>query len=339
MNIPLLSIIIPTLDEAATLPALLDDLRHQRDVACEVIVSDGGSHDDTVAQAVAGGASVVAGTRGRARQMNAGAARARGPWLLFLHADSRLPTPTLLADAVTTMESTRQLQQALAGHFGLRFIDGDPQRARFYDWLAYKTRSGRTYSINGDQGLLIARADFEALGRYDERRPFLEDQDIARRIRTVGGLCLLPGTLHTSARRFEREGPGARYALMAMMMGAWAADFDAFFEQAPALYAAQGETAVLDLHAYARLGRRLLRAQGCGAAHTLLRIGRFVRENAWQLAAYGDWRGGHADQRWLRRFDRWIAGPLDTRITDALAGLLVAGWLWIWLPLSHRRHR
>lgn len=339
MNIPQLSIIIPTLDEAATLPALLDDLRRQQGVTFEIIVSDGGSRDDTATAAVAAGAIVVVGPRGRARQMNAGAAQARGAWLLFLHADSRLPTPALLADAVASLHTARHGQQALAGHFGLQFIGGHPLRARFYDWLAYKTRSGRHYSINGDQGVLIARTDFEALGRYDERRPFLEDQELARRIRRAGGWLLLPGTLHTSARRFEREGAGARYVLMAMMMGAWAADFEAFFEQAPALYAAQGDAAALDPHPYARLGRRLLRAQGRDGVRTLLRIGRFVRENAWQLAAYRDWRDGHADQRWLRRFDRWIAGPLDNRLADGLAALLVAGWLWIWLPLSARCHR
>src|SRR5512145_1536444 len=104
--IPELSIIIPTLNEAGTLSWLLADLAVQIDIGFEILVSDGDSTDGTGEVAAATLArhrlagAVLTGTAGRGRQLNRGAARARGEWLLFLHADSRLPDPAALAESL-----------------------------------------------------------------------------------------------------------------------------------------------------------------------------------------------------------------------------------------------
>ncbi|NCC36801.1 MAG: glycosyltransferase [Chloroflexia bacterium] len=113
---PLLSIIIPTLNEAHALPLVLGDIALQRGIRLEVIVGDGGSTDATKAAAIAGGARFVPARRGRGAQMNEAARLARGPYLFFLHADSRLHDPHLLADAILLDQGwlpTQQLSVAM----------------------------------------------------------------------------------------------------------------------------------------------------------------------------------------------------------------------------------
>lgn len=336
MTAPRLAVVIPTLNEAEALPALLADLQAQQDVHLDIVVADGGSVDATAQLGQAGGARIVRASRGRARQLNAGAAASSAETLLFLHADSRLLDPRLLANAWSALSAARARGGCVAGHFALRFGDGSARYAALYGWMASKTRSNRPYSINGDQGLLIARGDFLALGCYDETLGVLEDQDLARRIHQQGHWVSLPGELITSARRFESEGAAERYTLMAVMMGLWAAGCREFFQQAPQIYSAQADTHRLDLRPFVTLVGRILRDQGWGAWGTLYRVGAFSRENAWQLFHYLDWRG-HGDGRWLRRYDRWIAPLIAHPPGNALAALLTAIWFFVWLPLQLRR--
>lgn len=184
-----LSVVVPALNEAAH---LADTLRHLRDQAAEeVIVVDGGSSDGTVAVARAW-ARVVLARRGRASQMNAGAATASGEGLLFLHADTRLP-----ADGLQTVRRVLAAG-ASGGRFRLRFDCCHPLLA-LYGWA---TRLP-CFSY-GDQGFFVHRRVFDALGGFSETVPF-EDVDFWRRLQAHRPV-IVPQEVVTSARRFNQQG-------------------------------------------------------------------------------------------------------------------------------------
>ena len=240
---PAVSVIIPALNEAAHLPTLLHDLHGQQAPRLEILVCDGGSRDGTPELAAAAGARVLQSARGRGLQMNAGARQARGDYLLFLHADSRLDSPRLIADALDSLTHAITLRRhhRVAGHFRLRFLRrSDCHRL---GWRSVEEKTA--FTTNGDQGLLIQKRWFGELGGYDESLPFLEDQRLAEKIRAAGEWITLPGVLATSARRFETEGFSRRYLLMAIIMGLHYAGVDAFFARAPQVYRAQHETGKL----------------------------------------------------------------------------------------------
>lgn len=339
MATPRLTVVIPTLDEAASLPELLADLQAQQGLALRIVIADGGSRDGTPALARAAGATLVTAPRGRGLQMNAGAAADPDPdgYLLFLHADSRLTSPTLLADAVAALATAAARDpRPQAGHFRLRFLRRSDADAGLYDWMESKTALSRPGTINGDQGLLLSRRDHARLGPFDTRLPYLEDQDYAARVFAHGTWHCLPGELGTSARRFEREGAVARYRLMALMMGAWSAGLWAFFDEAPQVYAAQGATERLRLRPYVDLVHRLLRRQGLrGAAGTLWRASSFIAAQRWQYFHYRDWARRPRPAVWLARYDRWPLS-LPPGLASALTLPLLLAWLYIWLPLRER---
>lgn len=335
-----LSIIIPALNEARTLPKLLQQLQAQQDIPCEIIVADGGSQDGTAAVARQAGVALVPSARGRGRQMNAGATQAHGDFLLFLHADSGVESATLLTDALTALE--REIAQSghprVAGHFPLRFVEGDPAFARFYRHLEGKTRLNRPYTINGDQGLLLSAAFFAELGGFDEQLPFMEDQRIAAKIFAQGRWMVLPGELLTSARRFEIEGRRERYTLMAILMGLDAANVEEFFARAPRVYATQNETGRLQLQPILQWIRAIFRQRGFFKTLAILyRIGQFVRENAWQLAYWRDQVNGAPHLPRLKFYDRWLHPLTRNPLADVLAASLVSLWFFVWLPLRLRR--
>ncbi len=310
------------------MPALLTDLAAQREIECEIVVVDGGSSDDTARIASEHGAKVVGSERGRGKQMNAGARATSSDFLLFLHADSRIESSTLVVDALAALRDAiaRAGHDRIAGHFPLRFAGASHEHATFYRYLEGKTRLNRPYTINGDQGLLIARAFFEAIGGFDERLPFLEDQRIAAKIAEQGEWILLPGELHTSARRFETEGVAERYSLMALIMGLYAAGADDFFASAPKIYAtADGRLDLkpqLDAIVHYLGGLPTLER-----ARLLFKIGAFVRDNAWQLAYRRDVVRNNGELKSLARFDRWVAPLLANPAASALAAVLARGWL------------
>ncbi|MEK6806107.1 MAG: TIGR04283 family arsenosugar biosynthesis glycosyltransferase [Pseudomonadota bacterium] len=320
-----LSVIIPALDEADTLPLLLGQLRAQTGIEIEIIVADGGSRDETPVLAKNRGARVVVAQRGRAAQMNAGAAHSRAGFLLFLHADSRLPSPTFLADALRALQAAGGAK--IAGHFPLRFARMGPAHDFFYRYLEGKTRSNRPHTINGDQGLLISREYFTELGGFDASLPFMEDQRISARIFVTGRWIVLPGELTTSARRFEAEGHAERLTLMALMTGAQVVGLMEFFSAAPEIYRAQGQTQRLDPAPFARRARRLMRAQGRQGLRTLYRGGGFVRENAWQLFYRRDLLRNDGCSSALDFHDRWFAPTMNNVFGNLLGTLL----LWLWL--------
>jgi rSAM/selenodomain-associated transferase 2 len=193
-----LSVVVPVLNEAAHLRALLPHLA-ARCPGAEVLVVDGGSEDGSraVVAAAPGVRGLTAG-RGRARQMNAGARAATGDVLLFLHADTRLPD-----GAVAAVEAALADPAVVGGRFDIR-IDS-PRRLLAVVAAFMNARSRLTGIATGDQALFVRRAAFEALGGYPDI-PLMEDVELTRRLKRRGRLAALRLRVTTSGRKWEREG-------------------------------------------------------------------------------------------------------------------------------------
>ncbi|HEX8192019.1 MAG TPA: TIGR04283 family arsenosugar biosynthesis glycosyltransferase [Allosphingosinicella sp.] len=185
----MLSVVLPTLNAAATLPFCLAALGD----ADEIIVADGGSADATRPIAQAAGARVVEAPRGRGVQLRAGAAAARGDWLLFLHADTMLGEGWRAA-----VDAHAAAAPDKAACFRFRLDDAS--------WQARLIERGvalRRFPY-GDQGLLLSRAFYDALGGY-RALPLMEDVDLVRRIGRRR-LRMLDISAVTSAERWRRDG-------------------------------------------------------------------------------------------------------------------------------------
>jgi len=191
-----LSVIIPTLNEAACIDRVLAVA--SRGEAVEVIVADGGSVDATVEKAAAHGARVCRGAAGRAHQMNHGAAMARGGVYFFLHADSRLP-----ADFDRVIRRTLGDDHVAAGAFSLGIDDDMPQLRFIATWANLRSRYlGLPY---GDQGLFLKAECFRACGGFPDL-PIMEDFVMMRRLRKRGLIITAPERIYTSPRRWHRLG-------------------------------------------------------------------------------------------------------------------------------------
>ena len=191
----LLSIIIPTLNEEDGLAGLLSSVLKKPQT--EVIVVDGGSSDATCQIAEQAGAKVICCGKGRGRQMNAGAALARGEVLLFLHADSRLP-PDFAQTIWKCMESGYA-----SGAFRLR-ID-DPRWAYRLVEFGANLRSRWLQLPYGDQAMFVRSEAFYAMSGF-QNWPLLEDFDFAQRLRRRGKIMIAPSSATVSARRWQRIG-------------------------------------------------------------------------------------------------------------------------------------
>ncbi len=192
-----LSIVVPVLDEAEAIAATLDALAAPRAVGHEVIVVDGGSSDDTLALSRDRADAVIAGPRGRARQMNAGAKDARGDVLLFLHADTRLPPSGIerIAEAVA--------RGAVWGRFDVRIEGRSPMLAVIATLM--NARSRLTGIATGDQAMFVRRDLFERVGGFADQ-PLMEDIELSRRLRACAPPACLKERVVTSGRRWERRG-------------------------------------------------------------------------------------------------------------------------------------
>lgn len=192
-----LSIIIPTLNAEAALPAAFLALMPalEAGVLREVVVSDGGSVDRSCEIAEAAGALVVSGVAGRGGQMARGADAAHGGWLLFLHADSVLQAGWVEAVMAHIARDQR------AGYFRLRFSARGFWPAVVAGWANLRSRAfGLPY---GDQGLLISREMYDAVGGFSDIA-LMEDVAMARRLR--GQLRCLPVVAVTDAVRYQQAG-------------------------------------------------------------------------------------------------------------------------------------
>jgi rSAM/selenodomain-associated transferase 2 len=188
-----LSVVVPTLNEAAVIGPCLAALAPLRARGHEVIVADGGSTDGTARLAAPLADRVLVAPRGRAMQMNAGAAAAAGEALLFLHADTLLPP-----------EADRAVIAALASRAWGRFdvaIDSRDPRLALVAFLM-NLRSRLTGIATGDQAIFVRRADFAGFAPI----ALMEDIALSRAMKRVSPPACLRARVRTSARRWQRRG-------------------------------------------------------------------------------------------------------------------------------------
>lgn len=202
---PRLSIVVPALNEAAGIVAQLQALQPMRARGVELLLADGGSRDGTPALAAPWVDKLLHTPRGRALQMNAGAAAAGAPVLLFLHADTTLPP-----------EADRLVLQAIGagarwGRFDVQIV-GRPRMLRVVAALM-NTRSRLSGIATGDQALFVSRAAFEAAGGFPVQ-PLMEDIDLSRRLKAGGRPASLRARVATSGRRWEQRGVWRTIVLM-----------------------------------------------------------------------------------------------------------------------------
>lgn len=202
---PALSIVMPALNEAAGIEATLAALQPSRARGVEIVLADGGSTDGTAHLAAPWVDAMVISPRGRAVQMNAGAALARGDALLFLHADTRLPP---LADVLVL--------QALAGgadwgRFDVRIV-GRPWMLRVVAALM-NLRSRLSGISTGDQAIFVHRAAFDRVGGFPVQ-PLMEDIELSRRLKRLSRPACLRARVGTSGRRWEQRGVWRTIVLM-----------------------------------------------------------------------------------------------------------------------------
>jgi rSAM/selenodomain-associated transferase 2 len=206
MSRPTLSIVVPVLNEAAGIVDTLRGLAPLRARGVEVLVADGGSTDPTPELAAPWADRLLHTPRGRARQMNAGAAAARAPALLFLHADTQLP-PDADRLVLAALDAG-----AAWGRFDVRITGQDPMLRVVA--AAMNLRSRLTQIATGDQALFVQRRWFERVGGFPDQ-PLMEDIELCRRLRAGRAqAAFLRQRVTTSGRRWETHGTWRTILLM-----------------------------------------------------------------------------------------------------------------------------
>jgi len=196
-NRPALSIIVPMLNEQASIASTLSALRAGAPDA-QIIVVDGGSVDGGQGIARALCELLLEAPRGRAKQLNAGGARASGEVLAFVHADTMVPR-TFAADIASAMRNPA----IVGGRFDLE-LDDPALPYRLIGWMI-SLRSRLSNTGTGDQAIFVRRAVFQRLGGFPNLE-ICEDLDFARRLKRAGPVACLRSRVVTSARRWRRAG-------------------------------------------------------------------------------------------------------------------------------------
>jgi glycosyltransferase involved in cell wall biosynthesis len=331
---PELSIVIPTLNEAAALPEALASIVRQRDIAMEVVIADGGSTDGTCSLAAAAAlpAKIVPGRPGRCRQLNAGVAAASGEFILCLHADSILPDSMAFRMSVDFLRDAGK-DRPMAGHFRISFRRSSSVPSlgfRYYERKALLDRRGCSH---GDQGILIPAELLRRNGGFDESCPLLAETRFADRLRESGSWLLLPAEISSSARRFEREGLKERQTLNAVIMALAECGREDILAAIPTLYRLHGETGKLRLRETFRKITALTGALPVAErAGFWERVGHYACSNAWQVPFFGDvllnscyCRGD--DTPLLNLYDRHLQRLCTFRPAARLAALAARCWL------------
>jgi rSAM/selenodomain-associated transferase 2 len=334
---PELSVVVPVYNEAANIAPFLRAMARQQGVRMELIISDGGSGDDSVALAgrcregLPFPVRVLEGARGRAGQLNLGAGAALAPTLLFLHIDSSFPDPLALRAALDALAAaTRDGSAQIAGHFALEFhFEGAvPLPYRFYGAKATLDRRGCTH---GDQGFLIRADFFRRIGPFDTTLPLMEDTFLAERVRQTGSWLLLPARIRTSPRRFLSEGLLPRQTLNAILTNLAYLGRFGLIEELKGSYQSQHAASRLRLYPYLCHIKKWIAALPPGERVDFwYATGSYVRGNAWQIPFFFDLRLGGVRQgrggKLLACHDRYLERPLDNALANWAAVLLV--WVW-----------
>jgi rSAM/selenodomain-associated transferase 2 len=214
-----LSIIMPVFNEGEGIAATLDALADLRALGTEVIVVDGGSRDATIQRARLRADRVISAPRGRALQMNAGAAKATGDVLLFLHADTQLPR-----DADHVLLNGLERSGRVWGRFNVK-IEGRSPLLILVGWLM-GLRSRLTGIATGDQAIFVRRDAFQTAGGFLEI-PLMEDIALCKRLKRISAPLCLSERVVTSGRRWEKHGVINTIVLM------WRLRFAYFFGADP----------------------------------------------------------------------------------------------------------
>ncbi len=191
-----IAVVIPTLNEAASIETAVSSALMEDGVEC--IVVDGGSLDNTVDRAREAGATIVRAPKGRAKQLNAGASLAAHPLLLFLHADTVLPP-----GYPTTVRRILARPDVACGAFRLR-IEPAGSTLRAIERIA-NLRARRFALPYGDQALFLRADRFRRLGGFPDL-PVMEDFELVRRLRRAGRIEIAAEAVETSSRRWHRYG-------------------------------------------------------------------------------------------------------------------------------------
>jgi len=344
---PELSVIVPVLNEADTLPLLFQTLAEQEGADIELIVSDGGSTDGTAELARRLGeealfpVTLVEMGKGRGAQLNTGAAACRGTTLLFVHADSHFSERHALRTALDLLE--RQIafrgDERIAGHFPLRFARRCTSVSLGFYYYECKARLHRRECTHGDQGFMLRSIFFTEVGPFDESLPMLAETRFAEAVRQKGEWLLFPAEIFTSARRFETEGLYERQLLNAIIMNFSAQRWEGFFSEFPSIYAGHGQSKRIDLAPVLLAIGRLIYALPLRQRLSLwYATGVYVRSHAWQIPFFLDTRrnflrgvpAGKGKAPLLDFHDRYLH-----RLTDRLPGTLAAIALtWLWFRLT-----
>jgi rSAM/selenodomain-associated transferase 2 len=198
LAVPKLSIIVPVLNEADIIADTLAALAPLRQRGAEVIVADGGSRDATVDLARPAADRIIVAPRGRAAQMNAGAALARGDVLLFLHADTRLPGN---ADTLV-LEGFKQSGRSW-GRFDINIAGHSPLLAIVASAINFRSRL--TGIATGDQAMFVSRDVFAEVGGFPDIA-LMEDVALSHTLKRVSRPLCLTAKVTTSGRRWEQHG-------------------------------------------------------------------------------------------------------------------------------------
>lgn len=207
--IPSLSVIIPTLNEAETVAGAIDSAFAAG--AGEVLVSDGGSSDGTVAVAESLGVQVLHGAQGRGPQLNLGARAASGRIYCFLHADARLHPA-----AGRAMVASLRDPAVVGGNFRIRF--GDSAHGRFLAAFSHVIRQLRVYY--GDSAIFCRAQAFEAVGGFPPY-PLMEDLAFVHRLHRRGRMAYLAPPVSASPRRWQRGGIAQAWAAWLVIQGGY----------------------------------------------------------------------------------------------------------------------
>jgi rSAM/selenodomain-associated transferase 2 len=192
-----LSVIVPMLNEAATIATTLQAIRRGAREA-EIVVVDGGSIDASVAIARPLCEVLIGASRGRALQMNAGARASQGDALVFVHADTTVPA-TFAADIASALSDP----SVVGGRFDVK-LDANALPFRIIGtMISLRSRISRTGT--GDQAIFVRRGVFDSLGGFPEFE-LCEDLEFSRRLKRVGRVACLRARVTTSARRWSRDG-------------------------------------------------------------------------------------------------------------------------------------